>query len=1421
MAAAAALPFKPIPAYSPELQAQREAAVFKKDGERLREEGRIKEARGKWLAAVEAYRRAGYRFGEGVLLLQIGYSYQPEMESDPEAMAPMISFIAQGASVQADFLADVADSLDPADRSSFREADDLLRRASSLAEGGDCASALPLFEAAGQRYGEVVSGAGELRALSGRLRCGAGGTDLFGALAVFTAIPELGRIAESLKDRTVAGPFVRYLKAVEHAELGEWQPAEELLQTVLRQFEQLGDALNAGRAALDLGSVLAQTGRPEEAEALYRRAGQLLSGLDGPEAFRNQAAVRRNLAGIPSVPHWLDAVVTASPVKQPVEEVARNPRPPGDAGLTPRARARREAIFLLADGDRLKQSGSLKAAKEKWLAAVDLYQQAEDPEGLWEAYRRLVDTYAGADFLDRSWGETGIDLYLKMAAAAADAYESSVGKELPLDREALAQADTLRQKATLLSASGSCSQAVPLLQESRRLYQRAGLAIGEIRTLLLEAHCLMKSGDVMAGLMKIGTMISMTQSLPEGAAATELENQANNLFDRGRWREAREAYEDLLCRSERDRNLQAIGEALLGLGKTQFALGSNGEAETALQTALGFLPLLDEESGKNRETFAREKLGAVYFRTGRIEEGIAELRKARDSVRQAGRPEREVTSLRRLGDGLAEIGEYSEALAALDEAEELQEQLPIDLEIAADLALSRGQIEFLRGQLQDALKQLIKSEELYEQAHEPRRVSEVRLLLAGIQSALGRNEEALALYQKLNVGGSQEDAGFLSQFARAAELPVLLQQEKFQDMAELCNQLLPSLEQSGPPELEALIRNFLGMSYFYLGRADEAREQLDRAARAARAPTFSQDSSGVPPGFAGYVTVWGELSAKIYELQEALKTQGEGSPIDESHLKALLDDFGKSLRESMQIMEAPGPTMGMLKDLGLQSFKFLERYASLDPQGSLYEIDETLGLLDRWAGGLTLGELKAPFLEQFSLLYSHGVELSLASHQPNAAFRYAEEARARAFTDQIGNQKIDARRGADPDLLREEWRLRLQLSSLKRDLHAEQQKPLDAQSPERLENLQRSIERVGKEWEYFQVRLKAMNPEYASLVAVDPLGLEEVQEQVLDGETTLVEYFLADTTGDPAFAWVIERERFVMEKLPVTAADLRTRVAELRDLIESRQPFRAQAAALYRDLFATLTPHIHHRNVVIVPHGVLHFLPFAALWDEKERRYLGDTYTLSYSPSATVLKFARERKAAAIGPVLIAGDPDGSLPHAAEEARAVARLYGAEPLVGSAATEGTVAARAGEAGILHLAAHAMLNPINPLFTKIELAPDEGHDGSLEMHEVFGLDLSKTGLVVLSGCSTQMGRLTAGDEIEGLTRAFLYAGTPAVMASLWKVDDESTSFLMKHFYTHLRKGRGRAEALRRAQAETRRKFPHPYQWAAFVLTGDGR
>jgi hypothetical protein len=91
-------------------------------------------------------------------------------------------------------------------------------------------------------------------------------------------------------------------------------------------------------------------------------------------------------------------------------------------------------------------------------------------------------------------------------------------------------------------------------------------------------------------------------------------------------------------------------------------------------------------------------------------------------------------------------------------------------------------------------------------------------------------------------------------------------------------------------------------------------------------------------------------------------------------------------------------------------------------------------------------------------------------------------------------------------------------------------------------------------------------------------------------------------------------------------------------------------------------------------------------------------------------------------------------------------------------------------------------------------------------------------VVLSACQTNVGAVSAGDEVVGLTRAFLFAGTPTVISSLWNVDDKATTVLMERFYTHLRAGMGKAQALQQAQRDVRAQYPHPYYWASFVLTG---
>ncbi len=208
------------------------------------------------------------------------------------------------------------------------------------------------------------------------------------------------------------------------------------------------------------------------------------------------------------------------------------------------------------------------------------------------------------------------------------------------------------------------------------------------------------------------------------------------------------------------------------------------------------------------------------------------------------------------------------------------------------------------------------------------------------------------------------------------------------------------------------------------------------------------------------------------------------------------------------------------------------------------------------------------------------------------------------------------------------------------------------------------------------------------------------------------------------------------------------------------------------------------------------------------------------------MKFVQDKPGSHQNPVLAfanrqaAGLPE--LRFAEQEVLSIAafyaRYYRTFPLFDTNATETAFKTLAPNYAILHLAAHAELNTVNPLFSRIRLSPDDQSDGALEVHEIYELPLEQTDLVVLSACDTKLGQLSRGDDLVGLTRAFLYAGAPSVIASLWKVDDLVTRDFMTAFYFFFAQNHSAADALRSAQRLTRSRYPHPYYWAAFTLVG---
>ena len=241
--------------------------------------------------------------------------------------------------------------------------------------------------------------------------------------------------------------------------------------------------------------------------------------------------------------------------------------------------------------------------------------------------------------------------------------------------------------------------------------------------------------------------------------------------------------------------------------------------------------------------------------------------------------------------------------------------------------------------------------------------------------------------------------------------------------------------------------------------------------------------------------------------------------------------------------------------------------------------------------------------------------------------------------------------------------------------------------------------------------------------------------------------------------------------IAVSEEELLNEVLSSRDFSDSASSPSPVLKQLHAQLVAPLVDYLHTPLVGIVPHVLLHYVPFAALSDANQ--YFGDAFTLFELPSAGVLAYLQVKPATAIEPLVMAyAHPAGLqvLREANAEARAVADAFGTTPLADDAAAESTFKERAGQFAIVHVVAHGELNGPNPQFSRLMLAPDGANDGPLKVHEVYGLNLSRTQLVVLSACQTQLGQQSSGDDVVGLTRAFQYAGAPTVVASPWNVDD---------------------------------------------------
>ncbi len=504
---------------------------------------------------------------------------------------------------------------------------------------------------------------------------------------------------------------------------------------------------------------------------------------------------------------------------------------------------------------------------------------------------------------------------------------------------------------------------------------------------------------------------------------------------------------------------------------------------------------------------------------------------------------------------------------------------------------------------------------------------------------------------------------------------------------------------------------------------------------------------------------------------------------------------------------------------------------TLDAAWDFYQ--RALNRLESVSAKIKIEEYRSGFIDDKADLYEEAVLLLLQMKREAEAFMIAERAKSRSFADLLGNSGVawQSSQGADRALLERREQLLEQINFTQGKISALQTQPGEAERIRfAVAAWNDTLAILQKAYADLLIEIKTTSPELADAVSVEPLPLAEVQKMLADS-VALVEYFFAK---DRLVSWVIDRAQARAVSLPLDRARLGESIVQFRRAIQKRASTEVFSRELYDVLIKPVAPLLlQTKQLLIVPHGALHYVPFPAL-QKADSTYLLDDYALAIAPSATVLGFCYRKGDALPAPsgegyrVLALGNPDVGnprldLPFAEKEIKSLEQTFGEmQSFTRKQATYQALLAAKDNAELLHFSCHGVYDEKHPLFSALLLAPEnELDDGRLAVHEIFNLKLN-TRLVMLSACETGLARVTGGDEVVGLARGFIFAGTPSLIASLWTVDDLATAITVKRFYRYLKAGASKVEALRAAQRFVRDHHNrHPAYWASFGLTGDWR
>jgi tetratricopeptide (TPR) repeat protein len=855
-------------------------------------------------------------------------------------------------------------------------------------------------------------------------------------------------------------------------------------------------------------------------------------------------------------------------------------------------------------------------------------------------------------------------------------------------------------------------------------------------------------------------------------------------------RMAREAYVAYMdCERPLDAVRTHVGRmpVLIELGHYQEALDAGQGVLDALAGAGEFSVSPTRRQHDMITALVQQNLGICYEYMGRYEEALRAYSMAEERYRALGETEHVGEVLDNRGAILLYLGRGNEALEAREAAARVFTEAGLTLPYARALA-NIGEAHRQLANYQSSLATFERARQLYDGLDELTDKSLLMLDTANVYLDLNLYPEALAAFQKSN----------------------------------------SLLNEAGMAHDRAQALWGMGVALAASSNLGEAERALAEAAELFAAAGNSSLLCGVMLDQSLVQEKRGDREASLAYAQRALELVLEKDWSVQrvyAHLRlvdVLLPDVNGAEQHLMEArLLSERIALPQLRQRLNERLGRLRRLQGKDEE-ALVALEEAIDEIERLRDTVTHESMRASFLLDKIGAYEELLKVHLSrwpESNPRGVFAVAERAKSRGLVDLLtGVSRRAAPVAEEP--------LQERIRSLQSDLNATYNQLL-GEVPPRVPLPDLHGRTIELEREISELRLRAVPATSDPFITATP---PDVWEE-LPSDVTLLAYHI---TGDEIIAFVGGRERVRIVR-DCGSSGLVARLLRQLDVQWDRmgagQGFvdrhvehlgrltKRVLSSLYDELVAPLEPLLgassagEHgpQKITIIPHGLLHRVPFHALFDGEA--YLLDRFEVSYAPSATVFSLCQKQVPRGSERALILSITDPLIPHVSEEARAVAsHLPEAEVLSDRRATTGAVGEKVPGCGILHLACHGMFRGDNPMFSSLKL-----HDGWLTAADVLGMDLGGA-LVTLSACESARNRVLAGDEIVGLARGFLGAGAATLVASLWLVQDETTSWMMERWYARMRDGAGRTTALREAQLALKERCPHPYYWAPFVLIG---